>query len=257
MKALVVAFCTALFVFALASAWSDMIQPQLAALTQKSAPRSAASTVPRLTKRIAQPAAVPSDEEELPAPTHIAAKPPRTTSVRPSEAISTSDHLEKDAAVLREQMAEVKQREEQLTARQETLRLICDDIHAELAIVDNMHRQAAEALTAAEQRIVTVAHRDPSLRQNGQPESDHPASITRDFDKTPKVSSENQTVRNVVLLIRQLVSQGSDDTATSLLSHMKQREAAKVLTALAKEDPKTASRLMNSLTVTKKQDDKH
>ncbi|MEK6257856.1 MAG: hypothetical protein AABP62_04470 [Planctomycetota bacterium] len=253
MKTLVVALCTALFVFALASAWSDTLQPRLDALAQKSAPPSAASATERPTKRIARPVAVPSDGEELPAPTRVAPKTARTTSLLPPEAFSASETREGDAATLREQMAEVKQREARLTARQETLRWICDDIHAELAVVDNMHRQAADALTAAEQRVVTVVQRDPGFGGNGHPESGRPASTAWDSDETPKPSTDSPAIRSAVLLIRRLVSQGSTDTATSLLSRMKQREAAKVLTALSRDDPQMASRLMSSLSVARGQ----
>jgi len=89
MKALVVVFCTALFVFALASAWSDMLQPQMAALAQKSAPQSTTATMERPASRIARPVVDPSDEQELPAPTREAVAqdfPPASGSIRRSGA---------------------------------------------------------------------------------------------------------------------------------------------------------------------------
>jgi len=141
----------------------------------------------------------------------------------------------------------VKQREAQLLARQETLRLVCDDIHEELALVDETRRQAADALIAAEQRVVTVAQREQGFGGKWQSESSRQASITRDSDETPKPATDSPAVRSAVLLIRRLVGQGSGDTATSLLSRMKQREAAKVLAALHRDDPQMASRLMSSL----------
>lgn len=257
MKTLVVALCTALFVFALASAWSDMLQPQMAALAQKSAPQRTATATERASKRIARPVVDPSHEEELPAPTRVAPKSPRKAVTLRPESLAASEFLEENTATLREQMTEVKASEVRLIARQETLRLICDDIHAELALVDDMHRQAADALIAAEQRVVSVAQRGPEIGGNGQPERGRQTSTAWDSAETPKPSTDSPAVRIAVLLIRRLVSQGSFDTATSLLSRMKQREAAKVLAALSKDDPAMASRLMGSLRVAGEQDRQH
>ena len=257
MKTLVVALCTALFVFALASMWSDMLQPQRTVLAQKSAPQRTATATERPSKRVARPVVDPSDEEEAPAPTRVAAKSSRKTSTVYPEALAASELLAENATALREQMADVKQREARLIARQETLRLICDDIHAELALVDDRHRQAADALIAAEQRVVSVARRGPEFGGNGQPASGRQTSTAGDSAETPKPATDSPAVRSTVLLIRRLVSQGSTDTAASLLSRMKQREAAKVLDALSKDDPALASRLMGSLRVAGEQDRQH
>ena len=253
MKILVVALCTALFVFALASTWSDMLQPQLAVLRQKSSLPNATWSSERPIKRIARAVATSSDEDELPKPARITTKSPRNIARLPLVTPSVAETVEEDTTKRREQLAEVMQREVRLTARQESLRLICDDIHAELAVVENMHRQASDALSAAEKRVVTPAQRDPGLIHNVDAEGSRPASTARDYDEAPKSSTDSPAIRSAVLLIRRLVSLGSVETATSLLGRMKQREAAKVLTALSKDDPQLASRLMSSLSVAGKQ----
>ncbi len=258
MKSLVVALCTALFVFALASAWSEMLQPQLAALAQKSTSPSPAVSTARPSQRIARPTVNPADEEDFPAPARVAAKKSaRKQATLPTEAPTTAEPHEESAVTLREQLAEVKDREARLLARQETLRLICDDIHEELALVDNVHREAADALIAAEQRIVTVAQRGPARGGNGQSDSGRPTATVRDSDTTPPSSTDSPAIRGAVLLVRRLVSQGNTDTATSLLRRMKEREAAKVLTALSRDNPELASRLMRSLEVARKPADQY
>ena len=52
-------------------------------------------------------------------------------------------------------------------------------------------------------------------------------------------------------MIRRLVAQGSRDTAVNQLSHLKEREAAKVLAALEKEDKPLATALVIALQLSK------
>lgn len=247
MKFLVLAFCTAMFVFALASAWSDMLQPQVAALALKSAPPRPAAPAVQTSKRFTQPVVESFETDELPAPARVAAHSLRQQNAPRAKPILEAELPDDDAESLSSHLAEVKLREARLVARQETLRLICDDIHEELALVDETRRQSDEALMAAEQRAVPAVHRESKVDGNRQPARSRQASTEWNSDETPKPVTDSSAVRMAVLLIRRLVSQGSFDMATSLLSRMKQREAAKVLAAIDRDDPQLAARLLTSL----------
>jgi hypothetical protein len=260
MKILVAAFCSALFVFALASAWSDMLQPQLAIMAHQEIPPGTISGKARSSKSIPRSVADPADSQRqaTTAPSRDLAELPRKTASRQGESVAMAEPSEVDAAELRSKLAEVKDRERQLSVRQETLRLICDDIHAELAAVDHMHQQANEAFMAAEQRVVTVAQReDPAPASQRSTGVARRASTVRDFSEAAGPVTESSTVRTTVLMIRGLVSHGSDDTAISFLGRLKQREAAKILTAISKDDPKLAERLMSSLQEAKHREFRH
>jgi hypothetical protein len=257
MKSLVVVLCTACCVYALASAWSDIVQPQLDAA--KKANESLNATSSRRTAQRSNRSSTPAedaDEEAEPTPRS------KTKTKRTSVASRIEEPLDETSydrltqaeveAELKKQAEEVKRQEARLVSRQESLRLIYDDIREELTAVENIRQRAAQELADAEQNIIPVARNEilPTPAELAVPHSSStrapkPASLTS--LPVESVARDSQSMRAAALMIRRLVTQGSRNTAISLLSKMKAREATKVLTALHQEDAALATDISRSL----------
>ena len=261
MKILVAVLCTTVCVFALASAWSDMLQPQVE-VQQRAAESRAASALRRAASRVARPVAAPAGAEEKSESVRAMPKSPRPQVVDTGAATDASNPVtetrSEGEALLLAEGPEAKQRESRLMNRQESLRMIYDDIREEQAAVDDIRRQATEELAAAEQRAITASQRVVKASQQDAGAGERKPTAGRQRTEAgeitvnrPIVNSDSPSVRAAVLLTRRLVAQGSHDTAASILGRMQEREAAKVLTALAKEDAPLAKELAVQLQAAK------
>ena len=254
MKTLVVALCTAGCVFALASAWSDILQPLVEAQKRAAASREVAAPR-RPSSRTARPL-VEADGDAEP----LQQGPTRTKSQRSDTVaseiaaarITPVTELSADVeALLRERSDEAKRHEARLTMRQESLRMIYDDIRVEQATVDGIRQRATEELAVAELSVITASQGEAD-GQSGEPLiRRHRAETASVKSVASTATTESPAVRAAVLMIRRLVAQGSRDTAVNQLSHLKEREAAKVLAALAKDDAPLATALAIALQVSK------
>lgn len=254
MKTLVVALCTAGCVFALASAWSDILQPQTEALKREAASRVA--TAPhRSATRAARSVAEPAGDDESPQPARAKTQPRRTEAaavrtVSAEIAPVIEPRAEVEARLL-EQAEEARRHEARLVLRQESLRMIYDDIRDEQTAVEDIRRKATDELATTEQRVVTASQREATSSRRTPSAGRQRAETTSATENGLTHSPDSPSVRSAVLLVRRLVAQGSRDTAVSLLDRMKEREAAKVLSALAREDSHLASALALTLQASK------
>jgi len=237
MKTMMTVLMTALFVFALATAWVDYIQPQLGqpavAVVEKPAkqtpvPAPAARKRPRK-KVVTEPAEELSsvEDQELAGEELDAAPQPKARSTKSSS---------EPAKVLAKRLDEVKEQESTLASRQEALRMIYEDIRTELATVDQLRKQTTEELAEAERRVVDVAQRKPV----------QPARTNRNMPPA-RTASESPSIRGEALFIRRLVDDGKVETAVSVLRAMKGRDAASVLESLSSLDSKLAERLADAV----------
>jgi len=230
MKILVTVLLTALFVFALATTWVDIVQPQLrqnGRTAPEATARASEAPVPKKrTRKVSPPPVAPA---ELPDDEESTVEPPPVTSRQSRES----------SAALARKMDEVKQQESSLVARQEALRMIYDDIRTELATVDEIRRQTTADLAEAERRVRSTAQRRPAPAPKS---ARAPVPPSRVAAGTPASRAEAQ-------IIRQLVDQGKLETAVSLLKSMKGRDAASVLTVLSSQDPRLADRLADSISL--------
>ncbi len=254
MKTLVVALCTAGCVFALASAWSDILQPQVEA--QKRAAASRETAAPRRSfTRTTRPLVEADGAAEPPLQGPARTKPQRPDTVASGIAVARITPVTEPSAdveaLLRERADEAQRQEARLTMRHESLRMIYDDIRVEQAAVDDIRRKTTEELAVAEQHVITAAQREADGQGGEPPIRRHRAETASVKTVVPTATTESPAVRAAVLMIRRLVAQGSRDTAVNQLSHLKEREAAKVLAALAKDDAPLATALAIALQVSK------
>ena len=221
MKILVTVLLTALLVFAVATAWVDYVQPNLKQASTTTAEKATIAEIPTTKKRIRKP---PREIEPEPVPTP-------TDEISSSNATKASGpELSKPVA---DQLAVVKQQEADLVARQETLRMIYDDIRTELATVDELRKQASDDLLESERRGLNSANRKSTV----------PALKARPAPPVAKPASDNGASRANALLLRKLIDEGKLMTAVSMLKSYKERDAARVLEAMDTIDPKLADRL--------------
>ena len=160
MKILVTVLLTALLVFAVATAWVDYVQPNLKQASTTTAEKATIAEIPTAKKRPRKP---PREIEPEPVPT------PTDEISSSSAAKASGPELSKPVA---DQLAVVKQQEADLVARQETLRMIYDDIRTELATVDELRKQASDDLLESERRGLNSANRKstvPALKARPAP----------------------------------------------------------------------------------------
>lgn len=233
MKILVTVLLTSLFVFALATAWVDFVQPKLEQAAQDSSSKSALAADPAPGKKRRRGAAVVEDPELLPVPVEAASATPKDSlGLTPRKAEPDPE----SAAIIAEKLDEVKRQESTLVARQEALRMIYDDIREELSVVDQIRKRASEDLAEAERRIVESAQ--PS-RPTRTVKGSAPVARTG----TSASAGATSSVRADAIFIRHLVDEGKMETAVSVLKSMKGRDAAGVLTYLSSLDGKLANQL--------------
>ncbi|MEI8379311.1 MAG: hypothetical protein WCJ09_04225 [Planctomycetota bacterium] len=222
MKILVTVLLTALFVFALATAWVDYVQPQLKQASTSTTEKTTVAEIPAAKKRVRKPPRE-VDSELVPVPTDDVSSPDVKRDRQPVA-------MSKPVA---DQLAVVKQQEADLVARQETLRMIYDDIRTELATVDELRKRASDDLLESERRGTNSTNRKAS----------GPVLRSRPAPPVVRSESDNGTSRASALVLRQMVGDGKLTAAVSMLKSYKERDAARILEAMDTIDPKLADRL--------------
>ena len=249
MKTLVAALFTALVVFALATAWMEVVQPRMELLARASAAKSEESELKSSKRRSSRKSAARalSDEDTADDQTldedegNVVSKSSRRG--RTSRAVGGSG--EKVEERLLTQLEKVKQQEAKLVERQASLELIYRDIYRELAEVEEIRRRSSAELALAEQKISSVA-------ANTVPEAAAIATRTGQPNRTaatpkPRVAAETR----IAGVIHDLARQGKIPAAASLLSGMKDRDVAKVLMSLSARDPGLALQLSDQVQAAK------
>jgi len=93
-----------------------------------------------------------------------------------------------------------------------------------------------------------TSNSESSDRNNILPISSVDALSMNLLDAHQAQSTETDSVANNVSLIRSLAARGKSNVSLTLLKSMSDREVAKVLASLSKEDPALANQLMTSAT---------
>jgi flagellar motility protein MotE (MotC chaperone) len=172
-------------------------------------------------------------------PAHVGVQPSYTPSV--NEAVQLASSLRDRAALVRE-------RENQLNARQRQLELVIEDIRSERAAIDELRSQADELLKAGEERMAEVERQRTELEIKQQKIDGRVTEMVgQEKDNIKKMGSvyDNMAPENAAKIIQQMADGGTMDTAVKLLAVMKERQAAKVLSEMP--DPSLAAQLSERL----------
>ena len=242
MKTLAAALITALLVYTLATAWTDLVQPRMEFIAQASATKSKSDSAKSKKRQASRRQEIVDEDEDDDSdpvdepPPKIAVKSTRLARKQREDAMTS----EIAKARLIAQMADVKDQESRLLAREETLKMLYEDIRSELVAVEDIRRRSANELAIAERKILDATASKSRMATNDP--ANEPLSNAR-----LKSSSESR----IASVIQDLASQGNVAAAASLLSGMKDREVAKVLTSLSARDPRLAMRISDQVQAAK------
>lgn len=245
MKTLVAALFTALVVFALATAWMEVVQPRMDLMARVAAEKSEQTEAKSSKRRTSRKSSARMRAEDGDSDSDSGDEDGSTESSKSSRGRSSRESDEKAEQRLLTQLEKVKQQEAKLVERQSALELIYRDIYRELAEVEEIRRRSASELALAEQKISAVA-------TNAAPDV---AAIAVRSDEPSRTSTAAKTrvaaETRIAGVIHDLAKQGKVSAAASLLSGMKDRDVAKVLMSLSARDPGLALQLTDQVQAAK------
>jgi flagellar motility protein MotE (MotC chaperone) len=209
---------------------------------ESSAPEKAAvrhasddSDEPPESTRLAQNRAAPADE----APVRVAVQTTYSPGVEETVRLASS---------LRDRSTLVREREDQLMARQRQLELVIENISSERAAIDELRNELEGALKAGEDHLAEVQRQRTDLeikQQNIEGRVTEMAGHEKDNIKKMAGMYDNMSAESAAKIIQHMADGGTMDTAVKLLSVMKERQAAKVLAEMS--DPSLAAQLSERL----------
>jgi hypothetical protein len=227
MKTLVAAFITALLVFTLATVWIDVVQPRLdvMAAAQSAADGDRVGIARRGQRRSTREQ---QDHDETTASESRGNRSSRESSNASAES----------KARLLSQLEQMKAEEAKLLERQQTMEMLYRDIFRELAEVESIRRKSASELALAERQTPEGLGTKSRVAT---------AATNRDAAPAQTVASKDAAESRMAGVIEELVKRDRVPAAATLLSGLRDREVAKILSLLNARDPKLASRLTDQV----------
>lgn len=176
----------------------------------------------------------------------IEALPARTTAF--STTAPSVEETVRLASSLRERAAQVREREDQLVARQRQFELVIEDIRSERATIEELREELEAAIQAGEDRLAELQRQKTELDIQQQTIDGRVTEMTGlEKDNIKKMASvyDAMAAESAAKIIQHMADSGTMDTAVKLLAVMKERQAAKVLAEMA--DPSLAAQLSERL----------
>ncbi len=143
------------------------------------------------------------------------------------------------AANLRSQMEALKTREQQFTARQKSLDLICQDIRTERAAIDDLRKQLTDEIKGLADKVETLEKKSGDVDQKRKQLSEQKEELKQSVVKIE--DSEKENVKRLATVydamdadaaaqhLQHMADTGKIDLAAKILNSMRERQAAKVL----------------------------
>lgn len=225
MKIAVAGFTTALLVFAVATALSEFVLISDSSASSDSANRPQTNRGKVATSR--------------------ASRSRRT--VPKVDSASALESTEQPTAEIQRVLREVRQSEAGLQANREALKLVLAEIRDEQQSVDRLRQQFSAEVAAMREETLRIASRKTSGASE-RPAATSPARNPETATTRPLLSVRDpQAVQDAAILIGRLAKQGGLQPATALLRNLKDRDAARVLTALSTTESQLALQLSQQL----------
>lgn len=137
----------------------------------------------------------------------------------------------------------LRQREDEFRRRETQLQLALADLHSEQAVIDGLRGQVQEQLQAADALLARIQQGRQDLaaeqaRAKAQLEEFKSAQLEMDDQERENVKRLATWLRamepaNAAEVLKEMANDGRMATAVKLLSHLEEREAAKILDALS------------------------
>jgi flagellar motility protein MotE (MotC chaperone) len=200
-------------------------------------------------------AALPAFPTAATAPAPTASKTP----IRPPF-VPEAEAMAQAAARQRDKEEALKKREQQLAVKQKYLEMIFQDIKSEQTGVDELRKQLSAELEAAAKKVADVEKKSKELQQERQETKKKVDDATKtlteydglETDRIKQVAGMYDTMapESAAKILQTLAEGGNLETAIKILSHMKERQAAKILAEI--RDPVLAAQMLERLKGLKK-----
>lgn len=167
------------------------------------------------------------------------------------------DRLAKTAATLQQQQDFVKAREQQLVVREKQLDMIHDEIKKEHKKLDSVRKEIEGELQVVQEKLDLLEKRSGTV-DKARKEADarldefeqkltklRPAELKN--TKQAATIHERMEPEAAAQSIQQMVEKGELEFAVGILANMRERQAAALLSELAKQESGTSAQLMTRL----------
>jgi hypothetical protein len=246
MKIIAAGFVTALLIFVVATAMSELLWTGEETQVAEVVPRRKSSSAKTLSEGTRSPRTASRS--------NTASRSKRTD-------MNVDDTDESRTNELQGKLSEVRQRESEVLAKQDALRIVYDEIREEQVSVDLLRRKVSEEIALLRDTTVRLALQERRIA-NDVPEiaTLRPSSPSGAASKLADSGTNSrplltmrdvQSIRDTAVLVNRLAQQGSVRAATSLLRRLKDRDAARVLAELDATDSAMALRLTEDLQATR------
>jgi flagellar motility protein MotE (MotC chaperone) len=168
-----------------------------------------------------------------------------------------ADRMANMAATLQAQQDSLKTREQQLATREKQLDLIHDEIKGEHKKLDLVRKRIEAELLALQDKLESIERKSADGENDRQKAKADLEEVKRATLELNGVESKNlKQVAGMydkmdpdaaALVIQQMVDKGNLDTAVTILTYMKDRQAANLLGLISKEDPSIATQLFERM----------
>lgn len=234
MKIVAAGFFTALMIFVVATAMSELLSTADKAQVTEPTPRP-------------KPSGVRSTADG--GRSHRGASKQKKSELKPD--------TDGDARTIeiQERLSQIRLRESEIKARQEALQIVYAEIREEQQSVEQLRRKVSEEIALLKDAALRISmqERRPTVAPTViamTPSSAKP--IESSTNTRPMLTIKDlQTVRDTAVLVNHLARRGSLGAATSLLRKLKERDAARVLAELDATDSEMALRLTQNLQATR------
>jgi len=252
-------FAVILFSAAAGGSWYLQFQKQQA--EAKDAPADAAKSA----HGSAPHGAATHAPKAEPAPTKTAAHKPEAEAAprplpRPATSIET-DRITQMAASLQQQQVTLKKREDYLQNREKQIEIVHQEVIKEQKKLDGVRKEiqaelqlVSEKLELAEKRLAEGDKQKQKIEVQKEDVQNAVLQISAVENKNIKQLAtiyDKMETEAASASIQQMVDQGKLDMAVSILSHMRDRQAAGLLGDIAKQDPDIAVRLFDRMRTVK------
>jgi hypothetical protein len=167
------------------------------------------------------------------------------------------DRLAKTAATLQQQQDSVKAREQQLVVREKQLDTIHDEIKKEHKRLDSVRKEIDAELQVVMEKLDLLEKRSGSVdkvRKEADAKLDEfEQKLTKMRPAEMKNTKQAATIHErmepeaAAQSIQQMVEKGELEFAVGILANMRERQAAALLSELAKQESGTSAQLMTRL----------
>ena len=230
MKIVAAGFFTALMIFAVATAMSELLWTADEAPTNDAMPRR-------------KSASNRSNADGV--------RSQRSTSRTKKSDTNTADSDDPRTGEIQGKLSEIRQRESEVKARQDALRIVYEEIREEQQTVEQLRRRVSDEIALFKDAALRFAMQERRIQAEPQAIASTTSSarpITSPSNTRPIITMKDmQTVRDTAVLVNRLAQQGSLRAATSLLRRLQDRDAARVLAELDATDSEMALRLTKDL----------